>query len=103
MPKNTNLYTHIIHVMITYMLDQFLACVINIRNEQYINAFGENLKKLRLQRKLSRETLAAYANIETMQVYRIETGKVNTTISTLYALAKALEIHPKKLLDFENS
>lgn len=73
----------------------------NIRNEAYIQAFGDHVKKLRLQRKLSRETLAAYAGIETMQVYRIETGKVNTTISTLLALSKGLEVSPKKLLDFD--
>ncbi|GAB4094268.1 helix-turn-helix domain-containing protein [Flaviaesturariibacter terrae] len=72
----------------------------NIRDEQFIKAFGENLKKLRLQRKYSRETLAAYANIEAMQVYRIETGKVNTTISTVKALATALEITPAALLNF---
>lgn len=71
------------------------------RNTDYIIAFGEHVKKLRLARKLSRETLAAYADIETMQIYRIETGKVNTTISTIYAIAKALEVPPKKLLDFE--
>lgn len=71
------------------------------RNTDYIIAFGKQIKKLRLNRKLSRETLAAYADIETMQIYRIETGKVNTTISTMYAIAKALEVSPKKLLDFE--
>ncbi len=73
----------------------------NIRNQAYINSFGANVKKLRLARKYSRETLAAYAGIETMQVYRIETGKVNTTISTILHLAKALEVSPKKLLDFD--
>ena len=73
----------------------------NIRNKAYIIAFGEHLKKLRLNKKLSRETLAAYADIETMQIYRIEKGKVNTTISTVYAIAKALEVQPKKLMDFE--
>jgi transcriptional regulator with XRE-family HTH domain len=73
----------------------------NIRNEAFIIAFGEHVKKIRLQRKFSRETLAAYADIETMQVYRIETGKINTTISTVLALAKALDVSPKKLLDFE--
>lgn len=71
------------------------------RNIDYVIAFGKQIKKLRLERKLSRETLAAYADIETMQVYRIETGKVNTTISTIYAIAKALEVPPKTLLDFE--
>ena len=73
----------------------------NIRNIAYIESFGKNLKKIRISRKLSRETLAAYAGIETMQVYRIETGKVNTTISTVLVLAKALEVSPKKLFDFE--
>lgn len=73
------------------------------RNTDYIIAFGKHVKKLRLARKLSRETLAAYADIETMQIYRIETGKVDTTISTIYAIAKALEVSPKKLLDFEFS
>lgn len=71
------------------------------RNTKYITAFGKHVKKLRTARKLSRETLAAYADIEVMQIYRIETGKVNTTISTLYALATALDVLPKKLLDFE--
>jgi transcriptional regulator with XRE-family HTH domain len=80
-----------------------LAFVGKIRNQAYINAFGKNLKKLRTSKKLSRETLSAYANIEVMQIYRIETGKVNTTISTVLALATALEVTPKKLLDFEYS
>lgn len=73
----------------------------NIRNQDYITAFGKNLKKLRLARKYSRETLAAYASIETMQIYRIETGKVNTTLSTILHLAHALDIPPKKLLEFD--
>ena len=72
-----------------------------IRNEAFLVAFGKNLKKLRLAKKLSRETLAANADIEPMQVYRIETAKVNTTISTLLTLAIALEVNPKKLLDFD--
>jgi len=36
------------------------------RNTDYIIAFGEHVKKLRLARKLSRETLAAHADIEVM-------------------------------------
>ena len=49
---------------------------------------------------MSREKVAAFAEIEVMQLYRIETGKINTTISTLYAISKALNVTPKKLLDF---
>jgi len=39
--------------------------------------------------------------IVSMQVYRIETGKINTTICTVLALSKGLEILPKKLLEFK--
>ena len=73
----------------------------NIRDDKYLKAFGENVKRLRNRKKLSRETLAVHSNIETMQVYRIETGKINTTISTVRALAKGLEIHPKRFFDFD--
>lgn len=92
---------------ITYMLwcpDQYWNTFVEVghtRNQEYIDAFGAHVKKLRVAKKLSRETLAAYAGIEVMQIYRIETGKINTTISTLLSIANALEISPKKLLDFE--
>jgi transcriptional regulator with XRE-family HTH domain len=71
------------------------------RNDAYIIAFGQHVKKLRESKDLSREKLSAMSDIETMQIYRIETGKVNTTVSTLYAIAKALSVQPKKMLDFE--
>lgn len=71
------------------------------RNEEYIKAFGEHVKKLRAAKEMSREKLSALSDIEVMQIYRIETGKVNTTISTLQALAKALKVPPKKMLDFD--
>ncbi len=73
----------------------------NSRNQDYINAFGENLKKLRNERGLSQEKLALLSELDDMQIYRIENGKVNPTISTLYTIAKALNVSPKELLDFE--
>ncbi|HEY4150699.1 MAG TPA: helix-turn-helix transcriptional regulator [Chitinophagaceae bacterium] len=73
----------------------------NIRNEEYIKAFGNNLKKLRTAKKLSREALAAETGIEPKQIYRIEVGETNPTISTIAAIAIALGVQPKKLFDFE--
>lgn len=87
--------------MITCMLFSKIATVNNLRNEKFMVAFGDNLKKLRLQKKLSREMLSAYSDVEVMQIYRIEKGIVNTTISTVYALAAGLKVHPKKLMDFD--
>jgi DNA-binding XRE family transcriptional regulator len=75
---------------------------LNNRNQKYLLAFGANLKKLRQAKKLSREALAAEANIEAKQIYRIETGEHSSTISTVVAIAKALGLHPKKMFEFDD-
>ena len=46
------------------------------------------------------EKLAQAAGLEYSQISEIELGKINTTISTVYVLAKTLEISPKELFDF---
>ena len=72
-----------------------------IRNQKYLDAFGANLKRLRVLKKVSVESLAVHAKIEPKQVYRIETGQHSPTISTVIAIANALGIHPKKMFDFD--
>jgi len=73
----------------------------NILNQRYLEAFGLNLKSIMKARKKTPEDIAALGNIETKQVYRAINGEHSTTLSVLYAIAKGLEMHPKKLLDFE--
>lgn len=70
-------------------------------NEEFILAFGRNLRKIRKSKGLSMEQLAHLCNIEYSQISRIELGQINTTLNTIKILADALEIHPKELLDFE--
>lgn len=72
-----------------------------IKNKEYDKAFGENLKRLRKNKKLSRETLAAIAGIEPKQIYRIETEHQSPTVATVVAIALALKIHPKKMFEFD--
>lgn len=72
-----------------------------VRNQPYLNAFGENLKKLIDNKKKTPEHVAALGNIETKQVYRAINGEHSISLSMLVAIAKGLEVHPKKLLDFE--
>ncbi len=74
--------------------------MIKIRDKTYIRNFGMNLKLIRIGKGLSQETLAYEADIPINQVGRIERGEINTTISTIYSMAKALKIHPKELLNF---
>ncbi len=76
--------------------------MINVKDIAFSILFGKNLRKIRKRKKLSQESLAYDANILISQVGRIERGEINTTISTVYALSKALELeHPKELFDFK--
>ena len=63
--------------------------------------FGENLRDIRTNQKMSQEVLAYTSDIPISQVGRIERGEINTTISTVKVLAKALNISVKSLFDFE--
>jgi transcriptional regulator with XRE-family HTH domain len=72
----------------------------NTRDQKLLVKFGAHLRKKRKERKLTIKALAFEADVEISQVYRVEHGKVNPTLTTLKALAKALEIDLVELMDF---
>lgn len=72
-----------------------------VKNQAYLDAFGANLKKLIKSKKKTPEDVAAIGLIETKQVYRVINGEHSATLSILIAIARGLEVHPKKLLDFD--
>ena len=72
------------------------------RHGQFITAFGINLRKIRLSKGISQEDLADKADLTLSQVGRIERGVINTSISTVYSLAAALEIEPMNLFRFNS-
>ena len=70
-----------------------------IRNQKAINSFGKKIKTLRKAKGYSQYNLADEANIDRSQVIAVENGTGNPTISTIYALAEALKVKPKDLLE----
>ena len=72
----------------------------NLRDKKLLSAFGNHLRQLRKDKNLSLEALAFEAEVEISQVFRIEKGIINPTLSTLSAFAKALGLSLKELLDF---
>lgn len=75
--------------------------MISEENNANLIAFGENLKKLRTKKNLSLRQLAAACNIDHSKIGKFEKGSSNPTLLTIIDLAAGLEVHPKKLLDFE--
>lgn len=72
-------------------------------NQVFVTSFGEHLRKVRQEKGLSMRQLASKAEIEYKQLSLIEHGEINTTISTVFALAEALEIPVKDLFDLPPS
>lgn len=83
-----------------FALPNFVA-VRKAVNDIFIKEFGKNLRKIRLSKKVSMQTLAYTINVEYSQISRIELGKINTSINTVYEIAAALEVPLKLFFDFE--
>ncbi|MEQ8926087.1 MAG: helix-turn-helix transcriptional regulator [Fulvivirga sp.] len=69
------------------------------KEEQFIKDFGANLRKLRNEKNLTQAFLADLAGIHRSQIMRIESGEVNTTLSTLKQIADALQIPVSELFE----
>lgn len=73
---------------------------LSLEEKLFIRDFGMNLRALREERNLSQTKLEAIAGLSKNQVWRIENGEVNTTISNLKLLAKALNVEVTQLFEF---
>jgi DNA-binding XRE family transcriptional regulator len=96
-----NNHTQHIYVFSCLVLNHHFRSVTAVRNQVFVEAFGANLKKIRIKKGMSQEALAYEADLPINQVGRIERGEINTTISTVYALAQALEVTPADLMKFK--
>lgn len=71
----------------------------NVRNQKFLNKLAKNLKKARKDRGVSQEDLAYKSGLTLSQIARIETAKINTTVSTINAILQALGADANELFD----
>ncbi|RFM34506.1 XRE family transcriptional regulator [Chitinophaga silvisoli] len=60
--------------------------------------FGNNLRQLRKDKQLTLLDLEVSSGVNQGDISRIENGKKNLSFTTLYKLAKGLDMHPSQLL-----
>lgn len=72
------------------------------KKEKIKEEFGRNLQKLRTCKDLSIRSLANRSGLEYSQVQRIENGKVNVALTTVFALAEGLELSPDQLFAYKH-
>lgn len=82
------------------LLIQTFSTMNKLRDKKLLIAFGKHLREIRKKKQLSMEKLAIEADVETSQVFRIEKGLVNPTLSSLKTLSTALNISLCELTSF---
>ena len=74
-----------------------------IFDDEGIKAFAIQLKKIRIREGYSQSQLAFESGLTLSQIARIETARINPTLSTVFALARTLNVSLSDLFDFELS
>ena len=69
--------------------------------DQFLVLFGENIGKIRTEKKLSLRQLSQYCDIDHSDISKIEKGERNIQMSTILQLAKGLSKTPRELFDFD--
>lgn len=65
--------------------------------------FGARVKTLRTRKNMTQSNVAEYVDVDSKHISCIESGKNFPSAELVGRLAKALEVHPYKLFEFENS
>jgi len=67
-------------------------------NESIPTTFGQVIRKLRTDKGLSQEKLALDSALDRSFISLLESGHKQPTITTLFAIAEALGIHPSEII-----
>ena len=67
-------------------------------DKDFLIAVGANLRKIRTEKGVSQEELAHRTQMTLAQIGRFERGEINSGISMLSFLARALDIEPFELV-----
>lgn len=84
---------------------RFLLCSTKLKDvelEEYLYKIGQRIKTIRTQKKISQRDLAYLIDSEKSNISVMENGKNNFKLSTLYKIAKALDVSISELIDIEN-
>lgn len=74
-----------------------------IFDQEGLQLLAKRLKEIRSEMGLSQEELAYRSDITLSQIARIETVRINPTISTIFKIARTLEVPLSELFNFELS
>jgi transcriptional regulator with XRE-family HTH domain len=71
------------------------------RNERAITTLAANIRRYRLERKMTIAELANAVGVDYSQIGRMERGVVNANVSVVFDVAEALGVLPSQLLEVQ--
>lgn len=72
-----------------------------IFDEEGLKLLAKRLKEIRSEKGITQEELAYRSELTLSQIARIETIKINPTVSTIFKIARALDVPLNELFNFE--
>ncbi|OFY94679.1 MAG: transcriptional regulator [Bacteroidetes bacterium RIFCSPLOWO2_12_FULL_31_6] len=72
-----------------------------IFDKKGVEVFSKKFKELRKKSGFTQMQLAFESGVSLSQIARIETGRINPTISTIFVIARAMEIEPEEFFKFK--
>ncbi len=90
------------------IIDKFIFKKVSIsvlrmkdRDKKRMDEFRKNLRKLREDRGWKQHDLASRCDVHRSKISALESNpESNLSLTTLFELAKGLEVHPKELIDY---
>jgi len=76
--------------------------IIAMTEEDLLKKIGQRIKELRKEKGMPQIELAVELNYEKSNMSRLESGKVNPRILTLYKVAEALNVDLIDIIDFKS-
>lgn len=70
-----------------------------MEKSDFLKLVGANIRKARRSKSLSLRKMATQCTTDHSDIGKIERGRVNITVFTLYQLAKVLNVNPGALID----
>lgn len=70
------------------------------KDEEGWKMFGNRIRKIRNEKEMSQEELAGRSGLALSQIGRMERGVINATLSSVFAISRALEIEVSELFTF---
>ena len=71
----------------------------NVPLQRNLAAFGKRVRAVRRHRDITQDELAVLVGTSRSRLSRIERGRINVTLETVFRLSEALNIHKAVLLD----